>query len=67
MYTNKLGVLEYLDKDEVACCVEDVVACFDEGVLTYVDNNNKDDFDEYFSMHTSWNSFSRKPWVGNVQ
>ena len=33
MDTNKLGVVEFLDKYEVACGDEDVMACFDEGVL----------------------------------
>ena len=44
----KSGVVECLDKYEVACCDEDVVACFDEGVLALLYNNNKDNFDEYF-------------------
>ena len=29
MYTNKLVVVEFLDKDELACCDEDVVSCLD--------------------------------------
>ena len=33
MDTNKFGVVECLDKYEVACCDEDVVSCLDEGVL----------------------------------
>ena len=33
MDTRKLGVAEYFDKDEVACCNEDAVTCLDEGVL----------------------------------
>ena len=40
--------MELLDKYEVACCDDDVVACFDKGVLKWFDNNNKDDFDGYF-------------------
>ena len=28
MDTKKLDVVEWLDKDGVACCDEDVVACF---------------------------------------
>ena len=48
MDTNKLGVVECLDKDEVECCDEGVVVCFDEGVLTCLDNNNKDGFDGDF-------------------
>ena len=45
MVPRKLGVLECLDKYEVACCAEEVVACFDEGVLVLLDKDNKDDFD----------------------
>ena len=52
MDTNKLGVVELLDKYEVECCDDDVVACFDEGVLACLDNNNKDDFHGYF-LHTN--------------
>ena len=48
METNKLGVVKWLDKDEVECCDEDLLACFDEGALKCLDKNNKDDFDEYF-------------------
>ena len=48
MDTNKPGLVEYLDKYEVACVDEDVVACLDEGVLACLDNNNKDDFDVDF-------------------
>ena len=44
MDTHKLGVVEFLDKDEVECCDEDVVACLDKGVLASLDNNNKDGF-----------------------
>ena len=43
MNTKKLGVVEFLDKDEVVCGDEDVVACLDEGVLEFLDNNGKDD------------------------
>ena len=50
----KLGVVKFLDKDEVECCDEDVVAWFDEGVLACLDKNNKG------------NRFLRKPWVVNV-
>ena len=45
------GVVERLDKYEVACCDEYFVACLDEGMLAWLDNNNKDDFDEDF-LHT---------------
>ena len=48
MDTSKLGVVECLDKYEVACCDEYVVACFDESVLACLDENNKDDFDGDF-------------------
>ena len=48
MDTNKLSVVECLDKDEAEWCDEDVVVCFDQGVLTCLDNNNKDDFDRGF-------------------
>ena len=48
METNKLGMMELLDKDEAEFCDEDIVACFDEGVLEFLDNNNKDDFDGDF-------------------
>ena len=43
MNTKKLGVVEFLDKDEVVCGDEDVVACLDEVVLEFLDNNGKDD------------------------
>ena len=48
MDTIKLGVVEYLNKDEVACGYGDVVACLDEGVLAYLDNNDKNVFDVDF-------------------
>ena len=48
MNTNKLSLVQFLDKYEMVCCDEDVVACLDEGVLPCLDNNNKDDFDVYF-------------------
>ena len=50
MDTKKLGVVECLDKYEVACCDEDVVACFYEGVVKCLDKNNKEDFDIYFIL-----------------
>ena len=40
MDTKKIGVVEWLDKDEVACGDEDVAACLDK--------NNKGNFDVYF-------------------
>ena len=42
MYKNKLGVVAFMDKDEVSCCDEDVVSCLDEGVVAFLDNNIKD-------------------------
>ena len=51
----------------MACCDEDVVSCFDEGVLECLYNNNKDDFDGYFSMSNPCKILLRKPWVGNYQ
>ena len=57
MNTNKLDVVELLDKDEVACCDEDVVACFDEDVLTCLDKNDKDYFDGYFIQAHPLNQF----------
>ena len=55
MDTNKLGMVECLDKDEVAYGDEGGVAYLDEVVLAYLDNNNKDDLYVYFSIHTHWN------------
>ena len=66
MDTNKICVVECLDKDEVECCDEDVVAWFDEGGLVCLYNNNKEYFMYILSMHTPWNRFLRKHWVGNV-
>ena len=48
MNTNKIGVVECLDKYEVACGSEDVVAWLDEGVLACLDKNDKDVFDVDF-------------------
>ena len=59
-------VVEFLETYEVACCDEDVMSFFDEGVLACLDKNNKDCFLDLFSMNTSGNSFLSKPWVGNV-
>ena len=36
MDTNKLGVVEFLDRNDVACFDEDVVALLDEGVLIFL-------------------------------
>ena len=44
MDIKKLGVVELFDKDEVACCDENVVAFLDQGVLACLDKNIKDDF-----------------------
>ena len=43
MDTNKLVMLECLDKYGVACSDEDVVVCLDGGVLACLYNNDKDD------------------------
>ena len=59
-------MVEFLD--------EFVVACFYEGVLACLDNNNEDNFDvciinvldDFFNVffsHTLWNRFLREPWV----
>ena len=66
MKTNKLGVLECLDKYEVACGDEDVVTCLDEGVLAYLDNNDKDNFDVDFIHAHPLKYFLEKYWLGNV-
>ena len=66
MYTHKIGVVEFLDKCEVVCCDDDVVTWLDDGVVACLDKNNKDGFDMDFYLNTPWNSFLRKPWVGNV-
>ena len=58
MNTTKFGVVVCLDKD--------VVACFDEGVVARLGNNNKEDLMWNFSLHTSWNIFLREPCVGDV-
>ena len=59
-------MVEYLDKDKVACCDEDVVACLDDGVLECLNNNIKNDFDvDLFHAHP-WNIFLRKYWGVNV-
>ena len=34
--------MEFLDKDEVACCDEGVVECLSGGVVSCLDDNNKD-------------------------
>ena len=67
MDTNKLGVVEFLDKYEVVCGDEDVVAFLDKGFLGCLDNNNnnKDSFMYIFSMNTHWDSFLSKYYVVN--
>ena len=71
MDTNKLGVVELLDKFEVECCVEDVVECFDEVVLECLYDNNKDDLMEifpyiplgiYYRGNPGWEIFI-PPWL----
>ena len=52
MDTNKLGVVEFLDKYEVACGDEDVVTCLYKGVLACLENNYKNDFDvDFLNAH----------------
>ena len=48
--TRKLGVVYLLDKGEVVCCDEDVVAQLYEGMVKFLDKNNKDDFDADFIL-----------------
>ena len=48
MDTHKFGVVEYLDKDEVAFDDEDVVTWSYEGVLACLDNDDKENFNAYF-------------------
>ena len=50
MDTNKMSVVEWFDKYEVACSGEDVLAWLDEGVVACLDNNKKDDFYVYFLL-----------------
>ena len=50
MDTNTLGVMECLDKYEIACCDEGLVECLDEGLLACLGNNNKENFDVYFFL-----------------
>ena len=50
MDTNKFGVVEFLDKYQVACCDEDVLACLYLDVLACLDNNNRYGFDVYFLL-----------------
>ena len=52
MDTNKLGVVECLDKNEVECGNEAVVGLLDECVLEFLDNNDKDYFDVDFFQCT---------------
>ena len=48
----KLSGVEWLDKDEVVCCDEDVVAWLDEGVLACLDKNNEENVDvDCFHAH----------------
>ena len=48
METKQFGAVEFLDKYKMACYDEYVVACLYEGVLEWLDKNNKDDFDVDF-------------------
>ena len=65
MDTNKLGVVEFLYKDEVACYYEYIMTCFYEGVVKFFDMNNKDAFMFIFYFPTPFNIFLSKPWVVN--
>ena len=66
MDTKKLGVVEFLVKDEVECCDEDFVTCLDEGVLKCLDKNNKDDFDVDFLLPHPLEHLLEDPWVVNL-
>ena len=48
MYTKTIGVVELLDTDEVVFGYEDMVSYQDVGVLSWLDNNDKDDFNVDF-------------------
>ena len=37
-----------MDRDELVCGDEDVVAFLDGGIFSCLDKNDKDDFDVYF-------------------
>ena len=50
MDTNKLGVMECLNKYDVSCCDEYVVELLDDGVFSCLDKNIKDYFDVYFLL-----------------
>ena len=50
MDTNKLSTVEFLFKDEVACCYENIVACWDEGLVKCMCKINKDYFDVDFLL-----------------
>ena len=50
MDTNKLVVVELLDKSEVVFFDEDFVSCLDQGVVKCLNKNNKDYFDVDFIL-----------------
>ena len=50
MYTINLSGVACLDKYEVECCYEGVVVLWDEGVMKFLDNNNKYYFDVGFLL-----------------
>ena len=50
MDKENLGVLACLDKDVGAYFDEGVSACLHEGVVLCLDKNNKDDFDDNYTL-----------------
>ena len=50
MEKKKNCVASYLDKDVVAFFNEGMLVCLYKGVVAFLDNNNKYDFDVYFLL-----------------
>ena len=50
MDLEKLGMVACLYNYEVACCDEDVVVLLYEGLMVWLENNNKDYFDVDFLL-----------------
>ena len=50
MDTDKLGVMEWLNKDEVQCSDEYAMELLYEGVLKLLNKNNNDDFGTDFIL-----------------
>ena len=50
MDTSKLGVVKWLDNDEVEFCDEDFMAFLYEGMMKFLNKNNKDDFNVDFLL-----------------